>query len=298
MTTSAVTLGLAVGVAYERMAEDWTAFPLFLLAAVPSVALFVLALLPNGGSQFQARDDAVSAGRWRSAALVVAHLLLFLSLVSLVRVLGDDNPGSATATWTLAVTAAGALIFSERFDSPGLRLLGLLLLGGAVLALVHWVDENTTSAGFRDVLLIEGGLFLLIARALRSRLEHSHVAVAAAALALIAGASVGIFEDVGIGLFLGVSEVGEVPGDNDGWELVLLLASVGALAYSGWQRYRGTVYPGLIGLGIFFAVADEGSLDGWPLILLVVSLVLLAWALYGGDVRRAPDRAESPPTAE
>jgi uncharacterized membrane protein YccC len=80
-----------------------------------------------------------------------------------------------------------------------------------------------------------------------------------------------------------------------------VVASLGALAYSGWQRYRGTVYPGLIGLVIFIGISADGSLWGWPLILLAAAAACFGWALYGNaDTTRpgaAPPREPVPPPA-
>jgi hypothetical protein len=282
-----VALTVAAVVAYERMQDSWAAFPLFLLVAVPCALLFYLALLPSSGVPREGQPSA----RWQSALLAVGHLLLFGALVSLVRVLGEDNPGSATATWTLAVTGLSALFFSERLDSPGLRLLGLLVVAGSVLALVAWIDENASTSAYRDVLLAEGVLFLLYARTLYGlRPDHSHVAASAAVVALVAGATLGVFGGLDTSSLFGGFGPTDL-GENDGWELLLLAVSIGALAYSGWQRYRGTVYPGAVGLLFFLSAAARGNLAGWPLILALVALGCFAWALFGGPGRPGAGRS-------
>lgn len=307
MSFGGLALAAATAVAYTRMEEGWAAFPLLLLAALPCAALFALALAPGLGepAAVAAGVPAEGApGRWQAVLLAAGHFLLLLSLLSLVRVLGVDEPGDATFTWTLTVTAASALYFAERLDSPGLRLLGLLLAGAALLALLSWVDNDAGATAFRNVLLLEAVGFALLARMLRpERPEHSHVAVAVAATALIAAATLGAFADFDFDLFApGFSSAVEgPPGDRDGWELVLVAASLGALAYSGWQRYRGTVYPGLVGLVIFIGISADGSLWGWPLILLAAAAACFGWALYGnGDTARpgtAPPREPVPPPA-
>jgi hypothetical protein len=288
------------------MEESWAAVPLLLLAALPCAALFVLALAPGLGepTPVSTAPAEPAAGRWQAVLLAAGHFLLLLSLLSLVVVLGVDEPGDATFTWTLAVTAVLALYFAERLDSPGLRLLGLLFGGASLLALLSWVDDDAGATAFRNVLLLEAVGFALLARMLRpQRIEHSHVAVAVAATALIAAATLGAFSDFQFDLFApGLSSAVEgPPGDKDGWELVLVVASLGALAYSGWQRYRGTVYPGLIGLVIFIGISADGSLWGWPLILLAAAAACFGWALYGNaDTTRpgaAPPREPVPPPA-
>jgi hypothetical protein len=303
MSFGGLALAAATAVAYTRMEESWAAFPLLLLAALPCAALFALALAPGLGEPAAAVAAEGAANRWQAALLAAGHFLLLLSLLSLVMVLGVDEPGDATFTWTLAVTAVSALYFAELLDSPGLRLLGLLFAGASLLALLSWVDDDAGATAFRNVLLLEAVGFALLARMLRpQRLEHSHVAVAVAATALIAGATLGAFSDFQFDLFAGFSSAVEgPPGDKDGWELVLVVASLGALAYSGWQRYRGTVYPGLVGLVIFIGISADGSLWGWPLILLAAAVACFGWALYGsGDTTRpggAPPREPVPPPA-
>lgn len=304
MSFGGLALAAATAVAYTRMEDGWAAFPLLLLAALPCAALFALALAPGLGGHAAAAPAEGATGRWQAVLLAAGHFLLLLSLLSLVRVLGVDEPGDATFTWTLAVTAVSALYFAERLDSPGLRLLGLLFGGASLLALLSWVDDDAGATAFRNVLLLEAVGFALLARMLRpQRLEHSHVAVAVAAAALIAAATLGAFSDFQVDLFApGFSSAVEgPPGDKDGWELVLVAASLGALAYSGWQRYRGTVYPGLVGLTIFIGISADGSLWGWPLILLAVAIGCIGWALYGsGETTRpgaAPRREPVPPPA-
>ena len=289
LTFGGVALAAAALAAYLRMQDGWAAFPLFLLVAIPCALLFYLALLPGNGVP----RPGEPAARWQAALLAVAHLLLFVSLISLVRVLGDDNPGSGAATWTLAVTGISALFFSERLDSPGLRLAGLLVAAAAVLEMVHWIDEGASTSAYRDVLLAEGVLFLLYARMLHGvREDHSNVAVSAAAVTLVAGATIGAVGGIqlGFGGFTGDT------GDNDGWELLLVAVSIGALAYSGWQRYRGTIYPGLFGLLAFLGVAAAGNLWGWPVILTLVALACFWWALYG-EGRPGAHRPATPPSA-
>jgi hypothetical protein len=233
--------------------------------------------------------------RWQVALLAIAHFLLLITLISIVPVLGDDNPGSATATWTLAVTTISAFFFAERLDSPGLRLLSLLTFAVALLALVNWIDSDASASAYRDVLLAEGVIFLLFARNLHGvRPDHSHVEATAAAITLIAGAAIGAFGGLQVSVFGGLS-AGDL-GDNDGWELLLIAVSLGALAYSAWERYRGTIYPGLLGLVFFLVVGAPGNLWGWPVILTLVALACFWWALYG-DRSFGSRRPATPPTA-
>ena len=290
LTFGAGALAAAAYVAYARM-QSWAAFPLFLLVAIPCALLFYLALVPTDGIPRRGEP----ATRWQVALLAIAHFLLLITLISIVPVLGDDNPGSATATWTLAVTSISAFFFAERLDSPGLRLLSLLAFAIAALALVNWIDSDASASAYRDVLLVEGVIFLLFARNLHGvRPSHSHVEATAAAITLVAGATLGAFGGIQVGLFGGLS-AGDL-GDNDGWELLLIAVSLGALAYSAWERYRGTIYPGLLGLVFFLGVGAAGNLWGWPVILTLVAIACFWWALYG-DASLGRRRPATPPSA-
>jgi hypothetical protein len=290
---AAAALGTATAVAATRTEESWAAFPQFLLLAIPCAFLFFLALLPERGAT-EPELASIRERRWRPAVLVVAVLLLAGSLFLLARVLGVDEPGPGTTTWVAALTGLLALALAARHDSPGLQLVGLVWLAVAFVALVDWIDSDAGTTALRNVLLAVGILFLLIARALRpTRLGHSHVAVAVGALLIILGAIAGALGDIEAGGLLFGLEGGAVElGDKDGWELVLVVATLGAFAYSGWQRYRGTAYPGLIGLLAFLVLTGEGSLAGWPLVLLLAAAAALAWGVLGSGGR---DRSQAPP---
>jgi hypothetical protein len=283
----ALALGTASLLAFARVEESWAAFPLLLLLAIPCVVLFEIALLPERGAGEEERV-ALRAAPWRPAALAVATLLLAASLVQLVVVLGVDEPGDGTFTWVFFLTGFVTLALAMRYDSPGLLIVALLWLAAAFLALVNWIDSDAGTTAVRNVLLVVGVLFLLAARALRpERLGHSHVAVAVGALLLVIGAILGALGNIDFGGVLFGVDGGAELGEEDGWELVLVLVSLGALAYAAWQRYRGAAYPGLLGLVAFVGItAETGDLGGWPLLLLLVALGCLAWGFAGGGDRR------------
>jgi len=85
------------------------------------------------------------------------------------------------------------------------------------------------------------------------------------------------------------------------WDLVLLLSSLGLIAYGTVSGFRGPAYVGGIGLAIFiFIVGSDlddsspaGKVVGWPLILLLVAAALLVWSVVPA-LRRA---REAPPPA-
>ena len=124
MSFGGLALAAATAVAYTRMEEGWAAFP----ASAPGRPPLRCALRAGAGAgpggHAPAPRPSPPRARYpvagRRCVLAAGHFLLLLSLLSLAIVLGVDEPGSATFTWTLTATAASALFFAEQLDSPGL----------------------------------------------------------------------------------------------------------------------------------------------------------------------------------
>jgi hypothetical protein len=104
--------------------------------------------------------------------------------------------------------------------------------------------------------------------------------------------------------FIDVSNV----SSKFGWEIVLLVVSLAAVAYGSRAATRGPAYVGGIGLFLFLLVAGldlndsspSGSIVGWPLILLIVGLVALGASMRpgAGASARAPRSAPPEPPAD
>jgi hypothetical protein len=299
LAVGGVALGVGAALAFSRMNDSWADFPLLLLLGVPCAVLFALALAPGGdGQQVGTKPDG-RLSPWQTAFLLVALPLLAGSVVQLLAVFGKDNPGSGTFTWVLALTGLCAAVISVRLQSPGATVLATLLFAVAGLTAVNWIDSSAKLATYRDILLLEGILFLLAARSQwDSRHRHANLLVAVAGAALIGGASLGNTPQPGVA-FPGLAAAG-LKG-KDGWELVLIGVSIGLLAFAAWQRHGGSAFVGLVGVYVFFLFTTEGSLSGWPLVLGVVTVVCLAWALVLRPSRHqpgggAPAAPQPPPT--
>ena len=288
LAVGAVALGVGSTLSFNRMQDSWADFPLLLLLAVPCAVLFVLALAPGQtGDTVGARADGRLAN-WQTACLLTAIPLLGASIAQLLGVLGEDDPGTGTATWILLATVLCAVYVSARFQSPGATLLAALLFVAASMTAVNWIDSDAEIAVYRDVLLADGALFLLLARSQwDARHADAKLLVALAGAALIAGALFG-----GVVVSAEAFPFGfELEGD-DGWELVLIVVSIGVLAFAAWQRHGGSAFVGLVGLAIFLGFTANGDLSGWPLVLGLLALACLAWALV---VRPSRQAAASPP---
>ena len=294
LAVAGVALGIASFLAFSRMEDSWAAFPLLLLFAVPCAILFALALAPgNAGDAIGTRSEGRLAP-WQTVFFLVAVPLLAASIAQLLAVLGQDEPGSGTATWILALAAATALWISIRFESPGALVLSTLIFAAAGLTAIDWIDSDAGVEVYRNVLLAEGVIFLLAARSQwDAHHEHAKLLVAISGLVLISGATLG--NEFEIGGLLGFSPSFE---GEDGWQFVLIAVSIGLLAFSAWQRHGGSAFVGLLGLFAFLAFNGAGgSLSGWPLILGLVALACLAWALVirPGQTSATPPASPAPP---
>lgn len=289
LAVAAVALGVGTGVAYARMAGSWGNFPLFLLVAVPCAVAFALALAPgSGGNPVGAGPDSRLAP-WQTTCLLVAIPLLAASILLLIRLLGKQHPGTGTATWVLLLSGVIAALISVRFDSPGATLLAALTFAGAGVVAVSWIDSQASISAYRDVLLAEGIVFLVLARATwGARHAQAKILVAVSGIGLISGAAAGS----GPGTF-GLVVVDQSIHSKDGWTFIVIAVSIGILAFAAWQRHGGSAFVGLLGVYQFALLTSSGGdLSGWPLLLGVVAVACFAWALV---VRPSRQKTATPP---
>jgi hypothetical protein len=297
LAVGGVALGVGAALSFSRMNDSWSDFPLLLLLAVPCAVLFALAFAPGSSEQQVGTKPDGGLSPWQTAFLLVALPLLAGSILQLLALFGENNPGSGTFTWVLALTGLCAALISVRLQSPGAIVLATLFFAIAGLTAVNWIDSSAKIATYRDILLLEGILFLLAARSQwDSRHRHANLLVAVAGAALIAGAVLANYS-LGTASFIGPSLIAE---PNDGWTFILIAVSIGLLAFAAWQRHGGSALVGLIGLSFFLiANATGGDLSGWPLLLGLTALACLAWALVLRPLRQSPGAAtpaQPPPT--
>lgn len=302
MVVGAVALGIASIVAFERMNDPWAAVPLFLLLAIPCAVLLALGLaLAVDGGQLGAQADRRLAP-WQTACLLVGIPLLLLTFAQFTIALGNDSPGTGTATWIFVLGGIGTLALRARCESPGLTLLAGLFFGIAAGTAIDWGDSSAPSATYRDIILVEGAVFLFAARQIwEAKRADAIVLVGLAGVALILGAIIGKAGSLSAPygpffFFAGSSE-----GGGDGWELVLILVTIGLLAFSAWQRHGGIAFIGVVGTLSFIGFTFDGNLAGWPVLLALVAAGCLYWSLVlkprqsGGSV---PPTSQAPPASE
>jgi hypothetical protein len=295
-------LALLAGIllALLRIGTEWADLPIWLLLAVPTAILLAGARV-GGLPDRNVEPDPLEPGiaPWRVAFALSGLVLLGLTLLQTTILLGDEEVGNATATWVLLVVGGLAAGFASRVDSRGGTFLACVALGAAVFAFADWTSDGIGTDGVRNIFLAEGIVFLVAARLTRpTRIRHSHLLVSVGTIALLIGAAIGAFGDFDPSLifFGGLEEAPEIGGD--GWELIMIAVSLGALAYAAREGARGPAYVGIIGLLTFLGIVEEGSLSGWPIVLGVVAVAGIAYGLApraGGT--RTPAAGQGPPPA-
>lgn len=206
---------------------------------------------------------------FQSVLGVTALVTLGLALLALADQLGADvgDLSTGTATWVLALLAAAAGTLAKRRNSGVAALLCALAGGGAVLAATEWIVDPGDRT-YRWLLLALATAFVLVSLVLRgSRPRHAELLVGAAGLAVLA-----IPANLAVGFFFGFAVFGDPPGLPGFWELVVLAAGFGLIAYAAADRAPGPAYLGVLNLAAF-AFADRldagATVRWWPLLLLV-----------------------------
>lgn len=260
-----VTLGVALE---ELRLHD--KLPLGVHLAILAVAAAVMLALG-----LQARAEGGRPPTFQSVLLVCGLGLLAPALLTLADVLGADFsqfPAGAVV-WTSLVLAGMALWPAVAKGSSICALIGALALAVAALSFVNWVTDATSLTTFRWLLAVAALAYVVVSLLLRgSAARHSEQMVNAAGLAVLAIGLTGL-ANLLIGAVSPFANGGEVL--PNGWELVVLAAGCGLIAYGAVDRAPGPAYLGVANLGAFAAsagVSEDDTLLYWPLLILVLGL--------------------------
>jgi hypothetical protein len=260
---------LAVGIALEELRLAGS----FGRGLHTLIVLLVGALIYWLGAQAPNEDGKPPA--YQSVLLVTGILLLYGALLTAARGFPPGLHPHAVA-WTSAVAAALALWPAFARRSALCELIGAILAGLALIALVSWVFDPGSPAPYRWLLLAYAGGLVLGALAVRDTLpRHAEQLINAAGLAIAAiGVSAILVSPVGL-----QRAVQLLPGV---WEVVLLAAGFGLLAFGALERSPGPAYMGALNTALFIAaVYPRGppTLYWWPLVLILAGGALLAAGL-------------------
>jgi hypothetical protein len=260
---------LTTGVALEQVRLSPGAGVQLLVPAALAATLLWLAL--------QARLEGGRPPAAISVLLIAGLLALYAALLRLADLLGADFLGSeppwGAFAWTGLLEAAAAAFVALRRSSAIAALLAAIAGGSAVLSVWAWLFEPVGVTPYRWLLLALALVFGLASLPLRGQsLRHAVQMVNAAGLAILL---IPVLQLISGGLF-GVAPLPTF------WEVVLLAAAFGLIAYAAADGAPGPAYLGAANLAAFIAYETGGSdetLRWWPLLLLLSGGALLALGL-------------------
>jgi hypothetical protein len=241
-------------------------------------------------------DDQPRA--YQSVLFVASVALWFLLLAQLGRLLGADGAVSSPggATWILALTAALALVLAVTRNSAVCTLLASLSGGLGVITGVLWLWDSAGLSAIRWVLLALMVVFGFLAIGQRDRRPRHGVAlIDAAGLAVLAIA----LSFAGFEFFFGDGPSSD-PAVAWGWELLIVAAGFGLIAYSSVDRQPGPAYLGVLNLIAFAVITSQGvtaggaTLVGWPIALALAATLLLALGLRPTTPAPPPPDIDAP----
>jgi hypothetical protein len=286
-----VVLATLVGVVATRFDHAWGPGAHLAYATVAWAFVTALAALSP------AEGDSPRA--YQSVLYVAAVALFAIAVEELGEVLGADGAldGAGNVTWFFAVVAVFALVFAIGRNSAVCTLLGALAAGVAVLAAVEWIWDPSGLRTDRWILLGLMVVYGFLALGQRDRRPRHGVALIDAAglsVVLIAATFVvtSIFGDAG--------DIEPITGVAWGWELLIVAAGFGLIAYSSVDRQPGPAYLGVINLMAFAVITSLGvtregaTLLGWPIALALAAAALLAVGLRPTTPAPPPPDADAP----
>ncbi len=262
---AAGAVALTVGIALEELRlEDRldTGVHFAILLAVGALVYWLGVQAPNEAGQPPA---------YQSVLLVTGLGLLYAAFFSLADLLGaraHGLPPAGTIVWTSSLTAGLALWPALERNSAICLLISVVLTAASLLAALSWVFAPGSPTPYRWLLAVYAAALVLGSLALREPApRHAEQLVNAAGLAIAFIA------------LIGGTPLRMLPGI---WEVVLLGAGFGLLAFGALDGAPGPAYLGVINLGLFvFTVSRsrEPTLYWWPLVLLAAGAFMLALGL-------------------
>jgi hypothetical protein len=260
---------VTVGVALEEIR----------LASKLSLGVHLIILALAAGTIYALGMQVRQEGRpyaFQSVLLVCGLLLLYPALLRLADVLGADfvDLPSGALMWTSLLLAGAAAWPAAARGSAICALIAAVALGISAAAFVHWATDASSATTYRWLLALIALAYGLASLPLRgSAPRHSVQMVNAAGLAVLALALTGLIQGL-VAAFLPFGDGGGAILPN-GWELVVLAAGCGLIAYGAVDREPGPAYLGVANLLAFISSAAAGqdaTLLYWPILILLLGL--------------------------
>jgi hypothetical protein len=300
VAAGAVLLAVAVAMLDIRLNRSWANGVHFIVDGATFAFVFVgLALR----SPIRERPLA-----YQSTLALTGLALLVLVLDRLARILGADQPFSTSGSvmWMAAIFALVAAFAARRFWSLGCAVLAGLGVAAFVLAFIDWAFDPKGVTTFRWVLLVLVLGFAAYAASARGdgdRAGYTTPAVDVAGLLLIGLAATFVVTAIAAAINPLSALEGVAFDAGFGWKAVLIVGSLGVVAYGALSRERGPGWIGFVALLITIVIvanptAGDRTVVGWPLVILLAAGAVLAAGLRDGgagrDTRRTPREPRSP----
>jgi hypothetical protein len=259
---------------------------LHLGAGVHVLILGVAAVLVLGLGA-QAPNEGGRPPAYQSVLLVAGLLLLFAALLRVADAVGADfsgGPPAGALVWTGLAEAAVAGWVAAFRRSAIAALISALAAGIAVLAAIDWLFAPGSFAPARWILLLLAIVLVIASLALRAGSpRHAELLVDGAALAILVIALQALVAVV-LGAVVPFASVPQNPLPGF-WELVVLAAGCGLVAYGAVDRSPGPAWLGVANLLAFIALAGQGgeTLRWWPVTLIALGLVVMVAGLRPRD---------------
>jgi hypothetical protein len=269
IAAGAVALGVGIALEEIRFADKL------------GTGVHMVILLASGALIYwlgaQAANEDGQPPAYQSILLVVGLLLLFAGLLTASDVLGADFDGfpAGAIAWTSALMIGFSLWPALERNSAICLLLAAAFTAFALLSTWRFVFGETGPTPYRWLLLLLAFACVLASLALREPApRHAQQLVNAAGLAIAA---------IGVVAVVPGTVFGETGGPLPGiWEVALLGAGFGLIAYGALDQAPGPAYLGVLNTGLFIAVvafSPQETLYWWPLTLLLVGVVMLGAGL-------------------
>ena len=200
-------------------------------------------------------------------------------------------PGTMVWTSLVLAGAAGWAALSRR--SAVCLLIAALATGLALLAALAWIFGSDSQGPYRFLLLVLAIGLVLGSLVLRgSEPRHAEQLINAAGVAILVIPLVAL----GAGALQLLSLFGGTPDHllPDFWELVVLAAGCGLVAFGAVDRAPGAAYLGfanLLAFVVVVAISPDETLLWWPLLLILLGL----GAMLAGLRPRSPLPPEPDP---
>jgi hypothetical protein len=268
IAAGAVVLAVGLATAELRLSAE-TLAPVWHLLILGTAAGVTLAL------GLQAPNEGGSPPAYQSVLLVTGLLLLYPALLRLADVLGaelTDGFPAGELTW-VSLVEMGVALYAGLYRRSSICVL-LAAIAGAVALLSgwEWIFSNGTFTASRWLLLVVSLALVLVALGLRAGWpRQSELLIDGAGLAILAIGLEAILSFFLRSFSLFSSPSGPLlPGF---WELVLLAAGCGLVAYGALERSPGPAWLGVANLVVFVVAAGTYSgetLYWWPLLLILL----------------------------